>query len=191
MRWDYASSRIVPLLSGPRFDRPGEAIVRAIGAPGCAIEFGIDLGGVFPLVDRQVAERWECTGEQLREVAYTNLRSRVEPVPRSAVTEGTLSGRIVTMLRAPRGLASSVLLLADELVRIFGAEDQIFGAPTRSLLVSFPLATPARIVAEAVVDLEDAAPWPLMLDPFVLCDGELAWQPADSEDFDEDRSRAS
>jgi hypothetical protein len=179
MPWDYARPRIVPLLCGPSFDRPGEEVMRAVAGPGCAIEFGIDLGGVFPLVDQPVADRWECTSEQLREVALANLRPRLERLPASAVSPGALSGRIIRTLRLPRGLASSAVLLSDQLIRIFGQHDQIFGAPSRSLLVSFPLETPRWVVAETVVDLEESSPLPLLLDPFVLHDGKLIWQPVE------------
>ena len=103
MPWDYARPRIVPLLCGPSFDRPGEEVMRAVAGPGCAIEFGVDLGGVLPLVDRPVAERWECTSEQICEVALANLRRRLDRLPASAATAGALSGRIIRTLGVPRG----------------------------------------------------------------------------------------
>lgn len=182
--WEWASPRLVPLLCGPRFDRPGEEIVRAAAGPGCAVEFGIDVGGVFPLVDRPVADRWECTAEQIRDAALRNLRRRVERLPDNAAPSGSLSGRMIRRLQLPAGCASSVLLLVDQLMRLFGPHDQVFGAPSRSLLLSFPLATPPRVVAHTIIDCEMDTPLPLMLDPFMLLDGELLWQPGDDQTSD-------
>jgi hypothetical protein len=179
--WEWARPRLVPLLAGPRFDPPGEELIRSVAGPGCAIEFGIDLGGVFPVVDASVAERWECSADQLRDMALANLRQRVTRIGPRAAAAGTLSGRIVRLLRQPRGLAASCVFLLDELTRLFGSHDQVLAAPSRSLLVSFPMNTPAEVLADAVVDLEMGEPLPLLLDPFVLLDGELHWQPGDED----------
>jgi hypothetical protein len=55
--WDWARPRLMPLLAQPCVDLPGDERIRVVGRPGCAVEFGIDLGGHFPIVDRIVAER--------------------------------------------------------------------------------------------------------------------------------------
>lgn len=79
--------------------------------------------------------------------------------------------------------ASSLLLVPDQLMRLFGSTNQVFGAPGRSLLISLPLRTPSEIVAHILIDLEMGQTWPLMLDPFVLLDGRLSWDSGDdSED---------
>jgi hypothetical protein len=182
--WDWAQPRLVPLLAGPRFDQPGEEIVRSTAGPGCAIEVGIDLGTVQPLVDVSVAQRWECTPEQLRDAALVNFQARLAKLTPAAAVPGTLSGRIVRILRLPRACAASAVLLPDELIRIFGSGDQIFAAPTRALLLSFPINTPGHVVADAVVEWEMNEAMPLMYDPFVLLDGQLHWQPPDDEEED-------
>lgn len=177
--WDWAKPRIIPLLAGPSFDLDGESVVRATAGPGCAVEFGLDLGGVFAKVDQLVAERWECTSGHLLEAGLANLRARLARLSPDQVGTGALSGRLIRRLTRPRGCAASAVLMPSELLRLFGSHDQVFAAPTQSLLVSFPIDTPEDVLADAVVDMEMNEPLPLLYDPFVLIDGRLHWQPDD------------
>ena len=178
--WDWAASRVLPLLAGPRIDRPGEEIVRAVVEPGCAVEFGLEIGTALPLVDALVAERWECSAEQIRDAAFANLRRRAAELGRAAVTTATFNGRIVRISQA-RPWTSSLVLVPDELMRLFGDHDQVIAAPGRSLLVSFATETPVSVVADVIVDLEMGQAHPLMLDPFMLNGARLYWQCRDED----------
>ena len=173
--WDWAASRVLPLLAGTRIDRPGEELVRAVAEPGCAVEFGLEIGTALPLVDALVAERWECSAAQIRDAAYANLRCRAAQLGRAAVTTATYNGRIVRISQA-RSWTSSLVLVPDELMRLFGDHDQVIAAPGRSLLVSFGMETPADVIADVIVDLEMNQAHPLMLDPFMLSGARLLWQ---------------
>ena len=173
--WDWARPRLVPLLAGPYLGQPGEGLVRAIAPCRVAVVFGVDLGGVCATVDEPIAERCECTSAQLFDTAMHNLRARAARIDRSAVTSGTFSGRIVRLLRRPAGWASSVLLVPQELVGLFGAQDQLFTPIGQSTLLSFAIDTPPAVVAEIASDLEMDEVYPLLLDPFALIDGKLTW----------------
>jgi uncharacterized protein YtpQ (UPF0354 family) len=173
--WDWAKPRLMPLLAQPCIDTPGEERIRTVADLGPAIEFGIDLGGHFPIVDRVVAERWECTVEQLRDAALANLERRAAAVPSSAVQTAVMSGRRFGMLRSPAGCASSILLAPAHLRRLFGEQDQMLAAPGRHTLVSFSLDVPELAAAEIAVDLEMNELTPLFLAPFYLIGGQLIW----------------
>ena len=177
--WDWARDRLVPLLAGPYLGRPGDDLVRTTLDPGCAVVFGLDLGGAFANVDTVVARRWECTTAQIRDAAMTNLRQRGSQLEPEDVSSGTLSGRIVRLIHRGVGWASSLVLVPEELMRLFGSDDQILAAPGRSILLSFPISTPTRVVADIVVDFERGETYPLWLDPFVLVDGVLHWKQSD------------
>jgi hypothetical protein len=86
--WSWAAPRVLPLLSGPRFDRPGEEMLQSVSAIGCVTIFGLPLGPSFAFVDRVVAERWECTVAQVEMAAMENLArlaARLNPrTPRRA-----------------------------------------------------------------------------------------------------------
>jgi hypothetical protein len=173
--WDWAEPRIMPLLSGPSFDGPGESLVRATSALGPAVEFGLDLGTVFLVVDEIVAERWERSAEQLLDCALRNLRQRAERLTPADVTTGVMSGRRVRLLDKRPRWASSILLDLPTLIRLFGGHDQFLAAPRTDCLLSMPTDTPTRAFAEIAVGLEDR--WnSLWLDPFVLESGELLWE---------------
>lgn len=190
--WEWARPRLAPLLAGPYFDRQGEPLVRSVLPPGIAVAFGIDLGrGVLPYVDAPVAERWECTAQQICDAAVFNLSQRMAVVTSDDTKTGTLSGHIVRLLERPLGWATSVLLAPDDLKRIFGDHDQVFVAAGQGTLISLPMDVPSHVARELVFEYESQELYPLMLDPFGLVGGDLHW--AGSEDYadgdDEDDER--
>ena len=181
--WDWAAPRLVPFLSGPCFDPPGEPLVRTRSSIGPMVEFGVDLGGAFSYVDERVAQRWECSPDQLLERSLENLGLRASRLDASMVRTGVMSGRGIRLLRGEPRWATSLLLVPDQLFRLFGDHDQWLGAPTTSILVSIPADTPTAVVADIVVDFEAGALRPLWLGLFALIDGRIGWcdDPADDE----------
>jgi hypothetical protein len=182
--WEWAAPRLLPLLSGPRFDDPDLPLVRVSAELGPAIEFGIDLGGMFMTVDRVVAERWECSPEQLMHRGLSNLRERAARITPDEVVGGVMSGHTIRILQDRPRWASSLLLDLQSIHRLFGTHDQLLAAPTTSCLVSLPIDTPTRIAAEIVIDFEGPLT-SLFLDPFVLEDGRLTWCGTVDEEGDE------
>ncbi len=175
MPWDWAEPRLMPLLSGPTFDLPGEAIVRARSELGPMVEIGVDLGGVFTYVDEAVAQRWECSAQQLMGSGLRNLAERAARLQASQVTGGVMSGRAIRLLRDHPHWASSLVLVPEHLLRLFGSHDQIIGAPQMACLVSLPIDTPAAFAAEIILEFEQTARRSLWLDPFLVRDGQLSW----------------
>ncbi len=173
--WEWAKPRLVPMLSGPCIDPPGSPIVRTTAGPGCAVEFGLEIGGVFLVVDAPVAERWECTPAQLLAASLDNLRKRTSRLSALDISTGVFSGRMTRMIRQP-GWAASLVLLEDELLRLLGTQEQFIAVPSRAVLISFPITTPMRILADTIVDLEASEPLPLMYEPFLVQGGRLLWQ---------------
>lgn len=184
--WDWAESRLIPLLAGPRIDLPGEPIVRVLSDPGPALVFGLDLGGVLPVLDRDVADRWERSPEQVHRTAMDNLRRRAARVVPAAVVGATMSGRVFRLLRHPRGFASSLVLCPSEIERLFGADDQVLVAPASGLLLSFPIDTPDWVVGQITGEFEIREPFPLLLDPFVYAGGSITWSSEAGDDEDDD-----
>lgn len=178
--WDWARPRLLPLLAGPYLGP--DPLVTVVGGPGCAVIFGIEVAGTFIHVDRSVAERWECSDDLLLRTGIENLDARAVRLGTGAITHGTLAGRIVRIIENP--WASSLVLVPDHLVRLFGSDDQIIGTPRREMVAAFHADTPTHVVAHIVVDLEAKAAYPLLLDPFFLEAGRLVWQPPESEDQD-------
>lgn len=183
--WEWAEPRLLPLLSGPAVDPPGEALVRARSDLGPMVEIGVDLGGVFTFVDEAVAQRWECSPQQLMDRGLRNLADRAARLQTSQVAAGVMSGRAIRLLRDRPNWASSLVLVPEHLVRLFGSHDQIIGAPQQACLVSLPIDTPAPIAADIIIEFEQTARRSLWLDPFVVLDGQLSWcGGADEDDGD-------
>jgi len=182
--WDWAEPRIMPLLSGPCFDPPGSELVRLTSSLGPAIEFGLDLGSTVLRVDHPVAERWECSAEQLLATGLANLRRRAERLSATDVTTAVMSGYRIRLLDRRPHWASSILLDLPTLTRLFGDQDQFIAAPRADCLVTAPINTPPRVFADIALGLEDQ--WnSLWLDPFLLESGELIWEsslPDEEED---------
>jgi len=173
--WDWAAPRLLPLLSGPSLDPADLRTVRARSALGPVVEFGLDLGRVFAIVDEDVAQRWEVTSGQLLERSLVNLRARAARIEPSQVTHGVMSGHGLRSLSPQPHWASSVILDEGTVLRLFGAHDQILATPTRRTLISLPIDTPSRLVADIVVDMEVGQLHPLLLDPFIVEDGAIIW----------------
>ena len=182
MFWEWAAPRLLPILSGPSFDPPGESLVRARSEIGPMVQFGVDLGGAYTFVDESVARRWECNAGQLMERALSNLATRASHLPGNQVASGVMSGRSIRILRDRPRWAASLILVPDELFRLFGDHDQFIGTPTPSCLVSVPIDTPPRTLAEIVVDFERDTLRVLWLDPFVIEDRRLMWCGNDDEE---------
>ncbi len=183
--WDWAAPRLMPLLARPGFDDPDAPIVRHDSELGPSVEFGIDLGGVFMMVDQPVADRWECSPAQVMAQAMTNLRDRAGKLPPTVVASGVLSGWPIKVIRDRPAWASSLLLDHASVTRLFGNHPQILAAARTDCLVSFPIEIPGRIAAAISVDLERSSEDSLFLDPFVLEGGALLWgglAPDDEED---------
>lgn len=184
--WDWAKSRLVPLLAGPMIDPEGVNLVRSIMDPGAAVVFGIDLGKAFPLVDEAVARRWECTPEQIQAAAVDNLGRWAERLEPTVVRTATMSGHRIRMVQHRPSWTSSLLLVGRDLRRLFRSHDQVFLAPRRDTLLSFSTDIPERLVGDIVDEFEADAAYPLLLGPFALLDGVLVWGGA--EDWDDELS---
>jgi hypothetical protein len=80
------------------------------------------------------------------------------------------------VLQSGVGCASALLLVPDELVRIFGSEPQCLIAPMRDLLVSLPPDTDRTFVAWLNEEFSEMDPNGLALDAFGLEDGVLRYE---------------
>lgn len=181
--WDWAAPRLVPLLSRPAFDPPGEGLVRVTTELGFAVEFGIDLGTAITEVDEPVAQRWECSPGQLMETAMTNLTKRAATLPATVVASGVLSGRQIRIIQRRPIWASSLILVPDSLMRLLGDHDQMIATAGRATLISLPIETPAEVAANIVVDFEMSDVRPLFFSPFMLVDRKLVWESAGDDEW--------
>jgi hypothetical protein len=144
--------------------------------PGIPTGFGIDIGPAFLVVGESLLGTWPVEPAELVATALENLRARLRPVrPRDLVRQA-IDGVPVRVLQSGVGCASALVLVPDELARIFGEAPQALIAPMRDLLVALPADTDRSFVAWLNDELAEMDPNGLALDAFVLEGGALRYE---------------
>jgi hypothetical protein len=167
--WASMAENIIPILPRRRPLPPlaGEPF-RVTLPPGIPIGFGIDIGPAFLVVGESLLATWPVDAAELVATALENLRDRMRPVrPRDLVRQA-IDGVPVRVLQSGAGCASGLVLVEDELRRIFGAEPQCLIAPMRDILISMPVDSDRRFVAWINDEFAEMDPNGLALDAFVL-----------------------
>jgi len=167
--WEAVSRFVVPIFPRRRplpFGAPDPVRIRL--PPGVLVSFGIDLGPAFAYVLPEVLARWPVTAEGLALVALDNLRDLLADSGPGALIQVEFDGIPARVLQTGHGVASTAVLLPDEVRRIFGTAPQRFLAPSRDLLVSLPLASDRGTAADLVEDIAERDPNVPAVESFVL-----------------------
>ena len=167
--WEAVSRLIVPMFPRRRplpFD--ASEPVRLQLPPGVLVNFGIDLGPAFAYVMPEVLEGWPVTLEGVALVALGNLRDLLRDARPGTLLDAEFDGIPLRILQTGHGVASTTVLLPDELRRIFGTTAQRFIAPSRDLLISLPLASNPDAAADLVAGIEGLDPNVPAVESFVL-----------------------
>lgn len=176
--WETISGLIVPIFPRRRpmpFAAPEPVRLRL--APGVLVNFGIDLGPAFAYVSPDMLAHWPVTPDGVAIVALGNLRDCLAASGPGTLSRVEFEGIGTRMLQTGRGVASTAVLLVDELERIFGRSPQRFVAPSRDLLVSLPLASDPEAALELVEGIAELDPNVPAVESFVLERGVLRCEP--------------
>ena len=175
--WTALAPSVVPIL--PR-RRPMPLVagepVRVTLPPGIPTGFGIDIGPAFLVIGESLLASWPVGPADLVATGLANLRERLRPVrPRDLIRQA-IDGIPVRVLQSGAGCASGLVLVPDELQRIFGIEPQCLLAPMRDLLISMPADTDRAFVTWLNEEFAAMDPNGLDVDAFVLADGTLRYE---------------
>ena len=107
--------------------------------------------------------------------ALENLGRRTATMTSHDLLEQRVEGVRVVALQSGGGWASTLVLLPDELVRIFGAAPQCFVAPMRDLLLSVDLDTEPAFVVWLREEFARVDPNAVAVDAFRLENGRLTY----------------
>lgn len=200
--WAWAALRVLPVIRGRRVQviddveletmgfRPLSAFPTLEMAPGIEVAFAIEVDVVWVTVDQRQLDRWEMTVQALVPAAMANLR-RTARTWQGSVYADCLDGVRVRALEGWPHWATSLILVSDELKRLFGAHDQLFLAPYACNLLSLPIDVNRDFAADLVDLFGIVNPRSLLLGvpAFALRDGELSIEelPAVPDDPDDDR----
>jgi hypothetical protein len=177
LEWPVMAPNVVPILPRRRPMPPaaGEPF-RVTLPPGIPTGFGIDIGPAFLVVGRSLMETWPIGPADLVATALENLRDRMRPVRPRDLLQESIDGVPVRVLQSGVGCASTLVLVPDELQRIFGAGPQLLLAPMRDLLLSLPPDTDRAFAAWLNDEFAMVDPNGLALDAFELDEGELRYE---------------
>ena len=128
------------------------------------------------MVGASVLASWPVGPADLVAVGLDNLRRRLRSVRPRDLHRDTFQGVPVRILQSGVGCASALVLVPDELERIFGSERQCLIAPMRDLLISMPADADRELVGWLNDEFASMDPNGLALDAFVLEDGTLRYE---------------
>lgn len=175
--WRSMAPSVVPILPRRRPMPPlaGEP-VRVTLPPGIPTGFGMDIGPAFLVVGQSLLASWTIDAADLVATALENLRGRMRPVRPRDLLRQPIVEIPARILQSGVGCASGLVLVEDELRRVFGSEPQCLIAPMRDILISLPVDTDRSFVAWLNDEFSEMDPNGLALDAFVLDDGGLRYE---------------
>jgi hypothetical protein len=128
------------------------------------------------VVGESLLGSWPIGPADLVATALDNLRARLRSVrPRDLVGQ-VLDGVPVRVLQSGVGCASALVLIPDELRRIFGEAPQCLIAPMRDLVISLPADADRAFAGWINDEFAEMDPNGLALDAFVLEAGVLRYE---------------
>jgi hypothetical protein len=208
--WPWACLRILPMLRGERIAYLSDDEMEEVGfypatdvpslevPPGVRVTFGIEVDPVLITVRQEQLDAWDRTPATLWEPALANLR-RAASDPIDMRLDSSFHGIPIRTMDPWPHWAASLLVAPDELMRIFGTEDQLFVVPYHCLLLSMPIDVDRDDAADLVDTFAMINPQSLLigLPAFVLRDGRLSVEPlpglehADEGDDELEEARAA
>jgi hypothetical protein len=137
--WESIADALVPMFARRRGAPAGmDEPVTLVRPPGMRVGIGIDIGPALMHVVDGVLRGWDLTADEALDRAIANVRALCTKRRLDPVTVGHVDGVPTTVFQSGEGIASTLLLLPDQIVRRFGPSPQLLIAPMRDLLVSIP-----------------------------------------------------
>jgi len=156
--------------------QPASAFPTLTMPPGMEVTFSIEVKPALITVDQPQLDVWDMTLEHIGRAALANLRRVAGTWQGSVYEDRSYADTPARMLDGWPHWAVSLVLLPDELQRLFGSHDQLFVAPYQCNLVSLPIDVDRDVAADLVDLFGYLNPQSLLLGlpAFVLRHGELS-----------------
>lgn len=136
--WETIAPALVPLLPRRRPLPPMDQPLTRVVAPGLRISYGVDIGPAFWYVAEKQLADWRVTADELAERALENVRARALSRPQFGLIHEMVADIPTLAFQSREGWASALLLLPDELARVFGDEPRLILAPMRDVIFALP-----------------------------------------------------
>ena len=186
--WTWAALRVMPSIRGLRVPLIDNADLEDAGfapisdfptvamPPGVDVMSSIDVEVMSIHINQEHLDRWDKSIEDVTVAAMANLRRTVGTWDGRAFDDDSLDGVVIRQLSGWPHWAASLLLVPDELKRIFGPDDQLFLAPYHCNLMSLPIEVDRDFAADLVDMFGLINPRSILmgLPAFVLRGGDLS-----------------
>lgn len=177
--WPLVAPNVVPMLPRRRpMPELGDPL-RVLLPPGIMTGFGIDAGPAVMHVGAEALERWRVDTGELAARALSNVRLITEALRPRDVHRDRIDGTTVRLLQTGEGVASALLLVTDELLRLFGEEPGWFIAPMRDVLIAVDGSADPAFVAWLNDELAASDQNALAIEPFRWQERRLRLDPVD------------
>lgn len=139
MNWSWASRHLIPIMPRIRPYPPGfPEPLRMMVAPGVAIGFAIDIGPAFMGVGQDLVNTWGKSLADVHAQCLANVVTRAAAVRPSEIHNGGIGDTPTRWLQTGRSIGSVLVLVPDELSRLFGRAPAFFITPMRDLIIGLP-----------------------------------------------------
>ena len=175
--WPVLAPSVIPILPRRRpMPLPAGEPFRVTLPPGIPTGFGVDIGPAFLVVGASLLASWPIGAADLVATGLGNLRDRMHSVRPRDLLQQSIDGVPVRVLQSGVGCASALVLIPDELERIFGGGPQCLIAPMRDLLISLPADADRAFVGWLNDEFSEMDPNGLALDAFAFESGDLRYE---------------
>ncbi|MGD8485846.1 MAG: hypothetical protein PVH07_04325 [Chloroflexota bacterium] len=141
--------------------------------PGIDVVLGLDIGPAMLFVAHEQLARWGVSAEAAFERALDNVRLRAAERRQFALVHERIADVPTLAFQSREGWASSLLLLPEELARVFGERTGLILAPMRDLVMCLPLDVEREFAQWLLDEFAEVDMNALDLPPFALVDGHL------------------
>jgi hypothetical protein len=174
MTWDELGDGLRPVFLRRRPMPPGAERPVTIRLPlGISVGLGVDIGPAFMYVGAEMLKSWSVTVDEAFARAMENLRNQVAAERYAEMEYGTIAELPLWFYQSRGGLASGLLLLEDELTRLYGDEPRLVLAPMRNMLVAAPFDSDRELLGWICDEISHEDPNGLDLPIFALVEGRL------------------
>jgi hypothetical protein len=183
---DVSWTRLAPLVR-PVFHRrrpfpfPTPPAVTWIAPPGVSIGFAADVGPALVHIHVEALERWSLTCEEVRDVAFANLRTAVTVRKAWDLIREPIGPYATAAFQSREGWASTLLLVPDLIEHVFGPGERLFVAPMRDLLFGLPADAHLGFATWLTTQFEALDPNALCLEAFLWRNRRLTVVPLERE----------
>ena len=137
--WGAVRELVIPVLPRVRPQPPGAPPpFQRILPPGITVGFAADIGPAFMVMTTAQCKILGITGDQLVAQSLANLVLRAEAVDKGQVFHDSDGEAAIAALQTGCSIASTLVLLPDQVARLFGPDPAVLLAPMRDLLLALP-----------------------------------------------------